>query len=159
MRRVAVASVALAAAALLTACVAQPEPPAPAATQASPRPSSSPQPSSSPSAEGGPAEPGSAEEAKSKFDAALETLIATTPDPNGRAVIDALAGAGFEKSSMEVTPDTTAIGLDADSIQFSVLVGEECVVGQSGNVGYHSTVLPVLATGTCLVGTTRTIDW
>ena len=161
-RRIVVASVALAAAVMLTGCVAQPEPPAPAPTQASPRPSASPQPSSSPlspAEEGEPAEPGSAEEAKSRFDAALQTLIAATPDPNGRAVIDALAGAGFDKTSMEVTPDATAIGLDADSIQFSVRVGEECVVGQSGNVGYHSAVLPVLATGTCLVGKTRTIDW
>ena len=94
-----------------------------------------------------------------QFDEAVSALLATNADPGGRAVIDALVAAGLAKAAMELTPDTTAIGLDADSIQFSVRVGEECVVGQSGNVGYHSAILPVLDTGKCLVGATRAINW
>ena len=58
-----------------------------------------------------------------------------------------------------LTPDTTAVGLEADNIQFSVRMNNTCLVGQSGNVGYHSLAAPILSTGTCLVGNTRAIDW
>ena len=52
-----------------------------------------------------------------------------------------------------------AIDLFADNVQFSVLIGGECIIGQDGNVGYQSTVLPVLSSGSCLVGKTRPITW
>lgn len=147
--RFAVAFVALAVALGLAWCTAAPPPAEPGSgATPGPRPSSS------------AAEPASdAAKAQARFDAAVGELLTANSDPSGRAVVDALVAAGFEKSQMELTPDVTAIGIDADNIQFSVLVGEECVIGQSGNVGYHSTVLPVLSTGTCLVGKTRTIDW
>ena len=80
-------------------------------------------------------------------------------NPGGRAFIDALVAAGFDRAAMQVTPDTTAINLDADNVQFSILIDQDCLVGQYGNVGYQSTVLPVLSTGACLVGNTRPIDW
>lgn len=158
MRRVVAASIALLFAAALAGCSTPADGPTPAPSVSRP-PTSSPQPSSSPSSSAPPTGGTAAAEAKAQFDAALATLLTQNADPSGRAVIDALADAGFDKASMEVTPDTTAIGLDADNIQFSVLVGDECVVGQSGNVGFHSAVLPVLDTGRCLVGKTRTIDW
>ena len=60
---------------------------------------------------------------------------------------------------MQVTADTTSIGREADTVQFSVLWGDDCLVGQTGATGFASEVAPVLGTGTCLVGTTRTIDW
>lgn len=122
-----------------------------------PTPTTSGSASPSPAPGQGPASP--ADSAKQQFDAAIGALLDTNADPGGRAVVDALVAAGFDKAALEVTPDKTAIGLDADNIQFSVNLGAECVVGQSGNVGYHSLILPVLDTGTCLVGTTRAIDW
>lgn len=93
------------------------------------------------------------------FDATLEALLAANPDPDGRTIIDTLVGAGFDKAAMELTPDKTAIGLDADSVQFTVKFADGCIVGQQGNVGYHSAVLPVLSTGKCLIGATRAINW
>ena len=98
---------------------------------------------------------------KAKFDETNNATITAAggANPGGRAFVDALVAAGFDKAAMQLTPDKTAINLDADNIQFSVLIGEDCLVGQYGNVGYQSAVLPVLSTGRCLVGNTRAIDW
>ena len=98
---------------------------------------------------------------KTTFDETNNATIAAAggANPGGRAFVDALVAAGFDKAAMQLTPDKTAINLDADNIQFSVLIGEDCLVGQYGNVGYQSAVLPVLSTGKCLVGTTRAIVW
>jgi hypothetical protein len=130
-------------------------------TELEPEPTATPRPSASTSAPPRTVqfEPdGSAEDNREYFDAVNQaTIAAGTVD--GRSFVDALVAAGFDKSKMELTPDKTAIGLDADNIQFTVLVGDKCLVGQYGNIGYHSTVLPVLATGKCLIGKTRTIDW
>ena len=80
---------------------------------------------------------------------------------DGRSYVDALAAAGFDKAQMEVTFDRTQADLAADTIQFAVRFNGECLVGQNGPAsgGYHSAVTAVLASGTCLVGTTRSIDW
>ena len=102
---------------------------------------------------------GTAAENQAFFDATMATLLASNSSPDGRTIIDTLVGAGFDKAAMEVTPDSTAIGLDADSVQFTVKFADACIVGQQGNVGYHSAVLPVLSTGKCLIGQTRTINW
>jgi hypothetical protein len=131
---------------------------APSTTAPVPLPSASSGSSASP---GGPklVPDGNAKENLPFFDATNEALLVTTPKPDGRAFIDSLVAAGFTKSDMEVTPDKTAIGLDRDNIQFSVKFGKACVIGQFGNVGYHSTIAPVTQTGSCLIGLTRAIDW
>lgn len=80
----------------------------------------------------------------------------------GRAYIDALVRVGFDKKSMQLTPDRSTVGNPAESIQFSVLwKDEECLVGQVGPAtGTPVTkVLPVLGDGRCLLGDTRPIDW
>lgn len=77
----------------------------------------------------------------------------------GRDFIDALVAAGFSKAAMEVTPDRTSINAGADQIQFSVRVNGECLIGQYGGERYNGIVAPLLSTGTCLIGTTRPIDW
>ena len=122
-----------------------------------PLPTSSPSASSSASA----APDTSAAGQKALFDSTNNATLTAAggANPGGRAFVDALVAAGFDKAAMQLTPDKTAINLDADNIQFSVLIGADCLVGQYGNVGYQSTVLPVLSTGKCLVGTTRAIDW
>lgn len=93
------------------------------------------------------------------FDSVIAAVVGA--EPVGRSYIDALAGAGFDKAQMEITADTTTEGKPADSIQFSVRFNGECLVGQNGpsSGGYHSMVAPELASGTCLVGATRQIDW
>jgi hypothetical protein len=93
------------------------------------------------------------------FDAVNERLLAEQESPDGRAFIDNLIAAGFDREAMEVTPDRTAVDLAADNIQFSVRIGEECLIGQFGNTGYVSVVGDALSTGKCLVGKTRPIDW
>jgi len=104
---------------------------------------------------------GTATENLPYFDSVVTAALAADPDAAGRSYIDALVAAGFDKTMMEVTADTTTKGEPADSIQFSVNVAGECLLGQNGpsTGGYHSVVAPLLATGTCLVGATRQIDW
>ena len=85
-----------------------------------------------------------------------------SPDAaSGRAYVDALTAAGFDRSAMQVTEDHSTVGDPAESIQFSVRWGDECLVGQVGPATGDPVVaaLPVLAEGTCLVGRTRPIDW
>ena len=88
-------------------------------------------------------------------------MWATPDNVAGRAYIDALIAAGFDRSAMQVTPDQTTVGNPAESIQFSVRWGDECLVGQVGPAtGTPVTVVvPVLGEGSCLVGQTRPIDW
>ena len=77
---------------------------------------------------------------------------------SGGAFVDALVEAGFERSAMEVTADRTSVNLDADSVQFSVLINGTCLVGQYGDdMGLHVAAFTVLATGTCLVGETEPV--
>ena len=104
---------------------------------------------------------GTATENLPYFDSVITAALAADPNVAGRSYIDALVAAGFDKTMMEVTADTTTKGEPADSIQFSVSIAGECLIGQNGpsTGGYHSVVAPLLATGTCLVGATRQIDW
>ena len=102
---------------------------------------------------------GSAEANKAWFDAANTRLIGANSGANGRAIIDSLVAAGFDKAAMQVTPDKTSINGGVDSILFSVKIGDSCLLGQRGGGGYSSAVEPALKSGLCLVGKTRAIDW
>lgn len=95
------------------------------------------------------------------FDKVNRATIAANAGAQGRDFIDALVAAGFAKSDMQLTADTTTIGLKANSIQFSVQLGDTCLIGQYGASadGYQSTTSATLATGGCLIGQTRPIDW
>lgn len=95
------------------------------------------------------------------FDSVNQAVVAADPNAGGRAFIDALVAAGFDKAAMQVTADRTTIDEPADSVQFSVAFQGECLVGQYGpkSGGYHGAVRSMLGTGTCLVGQTRPIDW
>ncbi|MEI5583029.1 MULTISPECIES: DUF6993 domain-containing protein [unclassified Agromyces] len=102
-----------------------------------------------------------AAESLALFDSVNEAVIAADPDAGGRDFIDALVAAGFDRSAMQVTSDTTTLGDRADSIQFAVGLGPDCLIGQYGpkSDGYRSAVRPALGTGGCLIGDTRPIDW
>ncbi|MEO7006627.1 MAG: hypothetical protein ABI275_05165 [Terrimesophilobacter sp.] len=102
---------------------------------------------------------GTAKENLSYFDLVDDALFAAQPQADGRAIIDGLVAAGFDKSAMQVTPDSTPTHNDTDSIQFAVQLGSDCLIGQFGGGEYSSVVGPALATGGCLVGKTRPIDW
>lgn len=105
---------------------------------------------------------GGAEENLPLFAAVTAQVWATDQRVSGRAYIDGLIAAGFDRAAMQVTPDRSTVGNPAESIQFSVRWGEaECLVGQVGpSTGEPVTVvLPQLADGRCLIGATRPIDW
>ena len=95
------------------------------------------------------------------FDSVNLAVVAANGSAGGRDFIDALTAAGFDRSAMQVTADRTTVDLQAGSVQFSVRLGGECLVGQYGpqSGGYHGAVRPVLGNGDCLVGQTRPIDW
>jgi hypothetical protein len=102
---------------------------------------------------------GTAAENKPFFDSVNQALIAANPAAGGKEFTSGLRDSGFDIAAMQVTPDTTTVGVAADSIQFSVRWGDECLIGQYGHGAYSSIVAPVLGTGTCLIGQTRPIDW
>ncbi len=89
----------------------------------------------------------------------MSSYFTKNPSAKGKAIIDHLASLGFAKDHMEVTPDKTAVGLDADNIEFSVKINKTCLVGQTGIVHFHAFAAPLLASNTCLIGKTRAIDW
>jgi len=146
-RGLALAAIVLAVAIPLVGCTSSPEP---SPTPSSVAPSTDAPPFSSTS---------TTAEALAHFDEVNAATVAANARPGGRAVVDALVAAGFDKSTMQVTADTTSIGRDADSVQFSVLWGQDCLIGQVSGAGYSSQTAPVLGTGACLVGSTRAIDW
>lgn len=104
---------------------------------------------------------GTADENLPLFSAVVAGVWATPQQVTGQAYVDALVAAGFDKSAMQLTPDQSTVGNPAESIQFSVRWGQDCLVGQVGpSTGAPVTVvLPALGEGTCLVGDTRPIDW
>jgi hypothetical protein len=141
---------------IFSACGPTPDPPAEPSAEATPSANST-----------APAAPalvpdGTAEENLPLFSSVAEAVWATQQRGSGRAYIDALIAAGFDRASMQVTQDQSTVGNAAESLQFSVRWGEEeCLIGQVGpSTGQVVTaVMPQLAEGRCLVGTTRPIDW
>jgi hypothetical protein len=148
------AATALLAVVVLAGCTA--EAPAPTASATSTNAAATPSPTEAEfSADG------SAEDNLPVFTTTVEEVWASEDRESGRAYIDALVTAGFDKSAMEVTEDFSTVGNAAESIQFAVMWGDECLAGQVGQATGDpvTTVLPALAEGTCLVGNTRAIDW
>lgn len=128
--------------------------PSPVATTATPTPTPNPT---------GPAlvPDGSAEDNLPYFISVMNAVAATEHHAQGRAYVDALVAAGFDKSAMEVTQDLTTVGNPVDSLQFSVRWDGECLVGQVGPSipGPTALVMSEIPGGTCLIGITRPIDW
>ncbi|MEJ3404524.1 hypothetical protein WDJ51_07260 [Rathayibacter sp. YIM 133350] len=151
-------ALALITAVALTACTGSPAPKpshtassTPASAPATPTPA--PEPTLAPKLSAG--------ENLAYFDLVNNRVIAANNAAGGRDFVDALVAGGFDKTAMQVTPDRTAVDLAADSVQFSVLFNGQCLIGQYGPAsgGYHSIVAAPTGQGTCLVGTTRPIDW
>ncbi len=146
---------------LFTGCTAESPAPtkSPTATASA---STTPTPSPTPTPTGPVLVPdGTAEDNLALFASVVQTVAASPDSVAGRAYIDALVGAGFDKAAMQITQDVTSVGNPADTIQFSVAWGVECLVGQVGpsTPAPTAVVLPALPSGGCLVGQTRPIDW
>lgn len=105
---------------------------------------------------------GTADDNLPLFSAVTAAVWGSEQRASGRAYIDALTDAGFDRGAMQVTQDATTVGNPVESLQFSVRWGDtECLVGQVGpSTGEPVTlVMPQLAEGRCLIGATRAIDW
>ncbi|MFC4224568.1 DUF6993 domain-containing protein [Lysinibacter cavernae] len=89
---------------------------------------------------------------------------ATGADPiNGQNAVNTLVNAGFDKAAMQVSFDTSAKGLAADNIFVSVLMGDQCLMGQYvvEDRSYVGAVEPALGPNksVCNPSATRPIDW
>ncbi|WP_285317892.1 hypothetical protein [Pseudarthrobacter sp. lyk4-40-TYG-27] len=82
----------------------------------------------------------------------LTKLAAGAPKPATGQVSDALTGAGISPGVLQVSQSRTPTGLEADAIEAAVLQGKDCVIGQVREGAVTVTVLPVLASGKCFVG-------
>lgn len=118
-------------------------------------------PTPSESTEPGLAPEGTAAENLAYFTAVVDEVWAGADADAGRSYVDALVAAGFDKAAMQVTEDMSTVGNPAESIQFSVEWGEECLVGQVGPAtgDPFTVVVDALPGGGCLLGQTRPIDW
>ncbi|MFE4082712.1 DUF6993 domain-containing protein [Paenarthrobacter sp. YIM B13468] len=144
--RAAGAFLVLVAALALTACAAS-----------SPQPTAGPT-SSSPTSLQANAEP-SVDPAIVATSTAVETtlkkIVATNPKPDTESVRAALVSAGIPQANVEVSVSRTPTGLDVDALEAAALAGDSCVMGQIRDGGVVMSVLPVLATGKCFVGSVR----
>lgn len=105
---------------------------------------------------------GTAEDNLPLFTAVAKQVWSSKEKDSGRAYIDALIDAGFERADMQVTNDQSTVGHPAESVQFSVRWGDSrCLMGQFGpSTGKPVTVImDQLPEGRCLIGNTRPIDW
>lgn len=68
----------------------------------------------------------------------------------------AMGNAGFPPGDVEITASRTPTGLDADAVELAVREGRNCIVAQLRNGSVTASILPVLAGGRCLVGTSGT---
>lgn len=92
------------------------------------------------------------ETVKQTVTATLGGLAAAAPKPATAQVTDALTAAGIAPSALQVSQSRTPTGLEADAIEAAVLQGKDCVIGQVREGTVTVTVLPVLASGKCFVG-------
>lgn len=159
IRRCAAIVLIVLASATLVACTDTPdEPPDRTSVTESSSSTPEPEPVPEPEADPGPVPGGTADDNLPYFDFVNAAFLADG-NPGGRPIIDNLVAAGFDKAAMQVTADLTPHGSAVDSVQFSVRIGDECLIGQADDEGYVSTVAPALESGGCLVGKTRAIDW
>lgn len=93
----------------------------------------------------------------------LRTAIRDGLEINGVNVVNTVAAAGFDKSTMQVTYDTSETGLAADNIFISVRFADSCLLGQivTGDKTVFTSVQPAIGPdkSICLIGQTRPIDW
>ena len=148
----------LAAALAMSGCTpSTPEPTGSTAPTATPTQSSTPTPTPEPTLD----PEGSAADNLPVFMGVVDDVWASEQRGSGRAYIDGLVAAGFDKAAMQVTEDMSTVGNPAESIEFSVFFKGECLVGQVGPTVPEpiAEVMPALPGDLCLIGVTRTIDW
>jgi hypothetical protein len=100
-------------------------------------------------------EGGNAKANQAFFQWFVSQQIAANPDIDSAGIATAVGQSPFGGNPIQYTFSRTAIGLVADSADVSVEFGGECLIAQFGPVrdGVVVSVLPVLVSGGCLLGT------
>jgi hypothetical protein len=88
-------------------------------------------------------------------EAALQTLLASSSQPSREQIRASLSSAGFAPAAVEVSASRTPTGLAADAVEVGVLSGTACVMAQIRSGTVESSVLPVLPSGRCFVGSVQ----
>jgi hypothetical protein len=89
---------------------------------------------------------------KSKVESVLNTAVRGGGRPQTAGIRESLVKAGIPASDVEVTAGRTPTGLAADAVEAGVRDGSSCIVAQIRNGSVAVSVLPILASGGCLVG-------
>lgn len=89
------------------------------------------------------------------FNWVIEKTLAADPAADSYGVAQAVGAAGFDPATVQFTFSRTAAGLAADTSEVAVQFGGQCLIGQFGPVAPKviSLVMPILASGGCLLGT------
>lgn len=101
---------------------------------------------------------GSAEQNRPYVDWVLRQAGAGVATLTGADAVAALEAGGLSRATMELTADRTAIGLEADSISLALQIAGECLIAQWSAEWVVTQVAPLLASGTCLLGETVSLN-
>lgn len=88
-------------------------------------------------------------------DAALQALVAATPQPSREQIRASLSTAGFAPDAVEISASKTPTGLAADAVEVGVLGDNACVMAQIRSGTVATSVLPVLPNGRCFIGSVQ----
>ncbi|MET3949220.1 hypothetical protein [Arthrobacter sp. UYEF36] len=91
----------------------------------------------------------------SAVEAALQALLASSPQPTTAQIREILSAAGFAPAAVEVSASRTPTGLAADAVEVGVLGENECVLAQVRSGTVATSVLPVLPNGRCFIGSVQ----
>ena len=85
----------------------------------------------------------------------IEKTLAADSAADSFAIAQAIASAGFDPTTVQFTFTRTAVGLAADTSDVAAQFAGECLIGQFGPAAPQviTRVMPVLASGGCLIGT------
>ena len=102
---------------------------------------------------------GSARENQPHIDDVIaEAIENARGDVIGLELVEALVEAGYSLEDIELTPDKSLTERPADSTALALRFGEECLIAQWGSNWYASAVEPLLASDTCLLGKTVSLN-
>lgn len=103
---------------------------------------------------------GTAEDNLAYFTKIVQDQWAAGAGVDAKRYTDALAAAGFDKAAMQTGQSKTTIGNDVDSLQFSVLFKDQCLMGQVGSLSGDPTavVMNQVAGGGCFIGNTVPVE-
>ncbi len=152
----ALVSTAIVVAIALSGCVSGPVSPMATPTESRPTPTATPTPT--PTADPELVPGGTAGQNRPFVEFIIGRLLASNPQPASLEIIDTLVAGGFDRTTMQVSEDTTRVGSRADSILFSILIEGQCLLGQVAGGAVATSLADVLGTGRCLVGRTVSLD-